>query len=191
MAAGRPMTRWQALDAWRGTHGPIHERVDRPDGKIVRWRALDGGFGLGEHRMADLIYADRLPMPGRVVITEGEKAADAIRAAGIEAVGTVCGAGAIPGVHVLELFTGCHVTLWPDADAAGRDHMSRLSRGLEPIVGSLRLVDLPPDVPTGWDAADATEAQIRRLVALAHDVWLFRPDCAWYGPLSLVHGSHR
>lgn len=173
------MNTWRAYDARLAGLGPFHVRTDLPDGsKVVSWRTPTGGRGLGEHRMEDLIYSERVPMPARVVITEGEKAADAVRAGDLAAVGTVCGASATPGVHVIQLFTGCHVTLWPDADRVGFDHMARLARRLEPVVASLRLVVVPPDVPSGWDAADADHATVRRLVAQAHDVYLFRAVAA-------------
>ncbi len=178
------MTRWQAFDARLGRPGPFHVRTDLPDGsKRVAWRVPSGAWGLGEHRIEDLVYLQRLPMPSPVVITEGEKAADAVRAAGLAAVATVCGAGTAPGIHVVELFTGCRVILWPDADANGRDHMAMVARRLEPIVATLALVDVPADAPKGWDAADATPATIRRLVATAHDVYLFRPRSAWLQPV--------
>lgn len=162
-------TVWQAYDARLGHLGPFHVRQPLADGgKHVIWRQM------GEHQMADLIYLNRLPLPAKVVITEGEKAADAVIAAGVDAIGTVCGAGSIPGDAVMGLLTGAHVTLWPDADRTGFRHMARIAAKLERIVGSLRIVDLPTDVPQGWDAADATPELARRLVVTAHEVWLDR-----------------
>lgn len=172
------MRSWQAYDARMERPGPFHERVDHADGtKSVRWRATTG-YGLGEHRLKDLIYADRMPLPRSVVVTEGERACDAVRAAGLDAVGTVCGAGATPGPAVIALFADVHVALWPDADAVGFDHMARLARRLEPVVASMALVEAPPGAAQGWDAADATPRQIRVLVALARDIWLDRTPAA-------------
>ena len=76
---------------------------------------------------------------------------------------------------MIDLFTGVHVTLWPDADAnrIGRDHMGRIAQLLEPLVGSVRLVDWP-DAPEHGDAADLEPAGIRRLVATATVIWLNR-----------------
>lgn len=176
------VTRWQAFDARLSEPGPIHVRRDLANGeKDVQWRT-DNAYGLVGHRLPDLIYAERVPLPSHVVITEGEKAADAIRAAAavngrLEAVGTVCGAGArdVWSQAVVDLFAGVHVTLWPDRDDVGREHMGRVAGLLEPVVASMRLVDVPPDMPHGWDAADVGPATIRELVATAHDVWLRRP----------------
>jgi hypothetical protein len=168
------MTRWQAWDARLAVPGPFHERVDQADGsKVVRWRTRSGGYGLGDHVLADLAYIPGdVPLPRTIVLTEGERAADAVAAAGYAAVGTVCGAGSTPGRSVLELFRGRVVTLWPDADAPGRRHMDRMAYGLEPLVAGLRLVYPPRGVPLGRDAADARTATIRVLVASARDVWL-------------------
>jgi putative DNA primase/helicase len=113
-------------------------------------------------------------MPARVVITEGERAADALEAAGVHAIATVCGAGSVPGPSFADILAGVRVTLWPDADGPGRDHMGRVARLLEPVVATMAVVDLPADAPSGWDAADASPAQVRRLVATAHNLWLAR-----------------
>lgn len=159
--------RWHATDArTRGLRG-VHVREDHADGKRIWWEDL------GADGLEDLVYVERLPLPARVVLVEGEKAADAVRAAGLVGVGTVCGASSTPGPSVIDLFTGVEVTLWPDADPIGFDHMCRIAQLLEPLVGSLRLVDWP-DAPAHGDAADLELARIRRLVATAHDVWLNR-----------------
>jgi hypothetical protein len=169
------VTAWRSWDARQARLGPIHQRVDGPDGrKAITWRLAGGGYGLGGHRLEDLVYAERIPFPPRVVVTEGERAADAVRRAGFAAVGTVCGASSTPGPAVIDLFTGVDATLWPDADQVGFDHMARLAARLEPVVAALRLVDLPGGTPTGWDAADATVDEVGRLVCSARDIWLRR-----------------
>jgi hypothetical protein len=180
---------WRAYDARLACWGPFHVRRDLPDGsKRVTWRSPSGAPGLGEHRMEDLVYLpwDRASMPARVIITEGEKASEAVSGGDRYGIGTVCGASGTPGPQVVALFTGCHVTLWPDADRVGFDHMARLARRLEPVVASLRLVDIPEGVPDGWDAADADLDTIRRLTRDAHDVYLFRPDSSWLRPMDLA-----
>jgi hypothetical protein len=166
---------WPAFDARQWAPGPIHVRTDLgPGRKQVWWRARDGRPGLGGHDLADLVYlpGGRLTMPARVVITEGERAADALEAAGVHAIATVCGAATVPGPSFARLLTGVRVTLWPDADAQGWAHMCRVSRLLEPVVASMAVIVRPTGIPSGWDAADARPAEVRRLVATAQDVWL-------------------
>ncbi len=167
--------RWQALDASTWRPGPFHVREDRGGAKRVWWEDEQGQPGLGEHRLEDLAYADQVPLPRRVVIAEGEKAADAIRRAGLPAVGTVCGAAGTPGPAVVDLFTGVHVVIWPDNDLVGVDHMGRLARLLEPIVASMALVKWP-GAPAHGDAADLPPHLILERVAVARDIWLRRSN---------------
>src|SRR5689334_17139860 len=100
------MTRWRSWNARLGMPGPWHVRHDRPDGsKVVSWQTASGEPGLGDHRLEDLIYLTPVAADARatywrpavVVLTEGERAADAVAAAGFLGVGTVCGASSIPG----------------------------------------------------------------------------------------------
>jgi hypothetical protein len=146
--------RWQSWDARLREPGPWHTRIDHPDGtKDVVWSSF------GEHKLADLIYGGELVTGAHadslIVLTEGEKSADAVRDAGFIAAGTVCGAASTPGDAVLGLFRDRHVVLWPDADMVGAKHMSRIATRLEILgVKSLSLVT--------WDAAqdhdDAADA---------------------------------
>lgn len=153
--------------------GPVHCREDHPVGKRLWWKDEHGRPGLGEHKLEDLLYASSLPLSRVVVVTEGEKAANAVRAANLVAVGTVCGAAGTPGWAVVNAFLGVNVVLWPDHDEVGLDHMGRFARLLEPIVRSMALVDWP-DAPLHADAADLPPDRIRLLVNRARDIWLKR-----------------
>lgn len=165
---------WQVFDARRGEAGPWHVYRGRTsDGrKLMEWWADQRTPGLRDHQLADLVY---LPVglalvraTELVVVTEGEKSADAVAATGLRAAATVCGAAGTPGPSVGELFRGRAVVLWPDADPVGRDHMGRVGRLLETHeVGWVYVVRPPADVPAGWDAADTDPAGIVRLVAAA------------------------
>jgi putative DNA primase/helicase len=68
---------------------------------------------------------------------------------------------------------GRSVTLWPDADAAGLEAMQSLAALLHPLDCQLQLVALPPDLPQGWDLADAdwTPRQAARQLAKAAQPW--------------------
>ena len=50
---------------------------------------------------------------------------------------------------------GCDVILWPDNDEVGRQAMSTIAHILKDIAKSVRIVDVPKNLPQGWDIADA------------------------------------
>jgi hypothetical protein len=149
------VTGYQIRDA-AGELVAIHERINSPDGsKRFIWRQPDGASGLGGLPIAELpLYGIHL-LNGRatVVVTEGEKSADSLITAGLQAVGTVTGAAATPGRATLADLTGRDVVLWPDADEVGRKHMERIALGLVGIAASVRRIDWP-DAPEHGDAAD-------------------------------------
>ena len=106
-----------------------------------------------------------------VIVTEGEKARDALHAHGIVAVGTVTGASAIPSDAVLSTLLGRPVVLWPDHDDDGRRHMQGLAAALGRL-GHDDVRTLPPwpeAPPKGdaWDffAAGGTVEGLRALIA--------------------------
>jgi hypothetical protein len=137
-----------------------HVRVDGPQGKTVFWRgpsgerAKLGDLGL---RLVDLpLYGTELlaANPGApVVVCEGEKAADAARSLGLLALGTSTGASACPSPAALAPLKGRAVTLWPDNDTEGRQHMARLAGALGSIAAGVRTI-VWPDAPAKGDAAD-------------------------------------
>jgi 5S rRNA maturation endonuclease (ribonuclease M5) len=135
----------------------VHVREDGPSGKRMSWRLPDGTVGLSGTRSASLpLYRIReaLESPEAVVVvTEGEKAADSLRARGVVAVGTVTGAAATPSDDVLADLAGRHVILWPDADDAGRAHMRRIGERLVGMAASVRVAEWR-DGGKGADAAD-------------------------------------
>jgi hypothetical protein len=170
-----PLVGWRSWDARRGEPGPVHgPRIDHPNGrKIVPW-----GAGLDGHAMDDLCYVPGgvLPPDGAdVVITEGEKAADAVAVAGYYAIGTVCGAGSQPGSSVIALMARYRVTLSRDNDRGGELHMRRISEALErdTTLAALRWIDPPAGAPDGWDLADADVNERRALIQQARPIVTF------------------
>ena len=118
------------------------------DGDAWRWKAPPAP--------RPLYWARQLP-GAPVLIVEGEKAADA--AALLFPTSSVCtwpsGCKAIAKADWSPL-AGRRCTLWPDADAVGRDAMAKLApRLLAAGVPQVRIVQPPADVPDGWDLADA------------------------------------
>lgn len=149
--------RYEIRDA-TGVLVAIHVRIDKPDGTKRMWWELPGGTkGLGTIGLADLpLYGThRLgdwPAP-TIVVVEGEKAADALVAVGIPALGTVTGAASCPGPAALAELTGRHLILWPDNDNVGRKHMHRMAERMARIPASVSLVEWPEASEHG-DAAD-------------------------------------
>jgi len=153
-------TRFEIKNA-EGNTVAIHVREDLPDGsKRLWWELPDGRPGLSGLRVADLpLYGIHEVGDAReVVVVEGEKARDALKSAGIIAVGTVTGAATTPSDSALRPLVrpGRGVVLWPDADERGRRHMVRIAEALHRLGHrDVYIVEPPENVPQGWDAADA------------------------------------
>lgn len=145
----------------RDEHGDlraIHKRLDMADGsKRFHWITPDGEISRGHIKATELpLYGiHKLDGCGFVIVTEGEKAAEALWGVGIPAVGTVCGAASTPCDDALKPLLGvAPVYLWPDADEAGRDHMERIAHRLHTLGHKdVRLI-LWPQARQGDDAAD-------------------------------------
>ena len=97
--------------------------------------------------------AERLDAP--VLIVEGEKAADAAAELLPEHVAVTWegGGNAVDSAYWRDLQRR-EVTIWPDADEAGRKAAKAVSATLKGIAASVRIVDLPADLPKSWDLAD-------------------------------------
>jgi DNA primase len=139
----------------------------------VWWCLEDGTRGIGDHAFEDLVYrTERDEFDQVAIVAEGERAADAIRAAGYWAVG-ILGASSRPGRAVIDLLASWPVVLWPDRDRPGVDLMSRIGEELEAAgVRAIAIVRPPADAPSGWDAADAPPAQVRELIEDAMGRWI-------------------
>jgi len=150
------------------------QRIDKPNGKklFIHRVWLDGAWHRPSrrdsftcdwpaprplYRLADL--NDRPDAP--VLVCEGEKSADA--AAQLFPTAVCCawpnGSNAINKADWSAL-AGRRVTLWPDADDAGRQAMAKLApKLLHAGALQVRIVTPPDDAPSGWDLADAEWSQ--------------------------------
>jgi len=162
--------RWSYRDAGgRLMHAVL--RWDMPNGRkeirpLSLWRGAVSGGLLWRHAAPPVprpMYGlDRLAddEPAPVLVTEGEKAADA--AAGLVpwcvCVGWHGGVAALPRIDWTPL-QARRVVLWPDADDAGEVAMRRL-RDMLMDAGArfVGVVTLPPEVSGGWDLADELPA---------------------------------
>ena len=93
-----------------------------------------------------------------VIVVEGEKKRAELEEFLGERYSVTCwhgGAGAAEKVYVGDL-KGCDVILWPDADDVGLAAMDHIARSaLRAGAQRVRIVAVPPNVPKGWDCADA------------------------------------
>ena len=145
---------WVIRDA-EGTPLAVHRKFLKPNGKkTFLWFMADGvtpsKSGTDHALDSDalpLYGVHRLPPDAAVVITEGEKACDALHDAGVVALGTVCGASSLPGAQALEVLRGRGVTIWPDNDTPGRKHAAALGRALQGIAKSVHVVEWTSDPP--------------------------------------------
>ena len=163
----------------RGVDGKvaaIHARTDFDDGtKTFSWAQPDGISGLNGKPLAELPLYRSEKIRGwqagaPILVTEGEKAADALVAHEYRALGIVTGASGTPGVKALEPLRGHDVVLWPDNDDAGRDHMKRIAVLLKPIAKSVRILSWgkkPKDDAADFFARGGTEEQLDRMLAEA------------------------
>jgi putative DNA primase/helicase len=173
-ALGRATAQW----CYRNADGEqlfwvqrIPQPAKEPDGKagklFIHRTWLDGGWhhpsrrdGFASdwpaprplYRLPDLI--DRPDAP--VLICEGERSADAA-ATLLPSHACLAWCGGTGGVNVADwsVLTGRAVTLWPDADDAGRSCMAKLAQRLLPIAATVVVVKIPDGPPAGWDLADA------------------------------------
>lgn len=92
----------------------------------------------------------------RVVLVEGEKAAQALIDAGICATTAIGGAGAPIDKTEWSPLKGKHVLIWPDRDKAGWEYGTRAADAVVDVGAlSCALLISPNSKPEGWDAADA------------------------------------
>ena len=92
-----------------------------------------------------------------VLIVEGEKTADAATKLFPSAIAITWPSGCKAFTKAdWSPIKGRRCTLWPDADAVGRDAMAKLAiHLLKAGAAQVRIIQPPPDAPDGWDLADA------------------------------------
>jgi len=149
-------------------NGYQHVRVPTADGgKRFLWVRPGNHLGLPDGVSSQDMplyrseHIEELSAAAPVVLTEGEKAANALLHIGIPAVGTVTGAAGTPGDAVLEPLVRLRVYLWPDFDEAGANHMQRIGVALARLgCKDVRTITWPAAGPKA-DAADLVERHRR------------------------------
>lgn len=156
-----PTAVWHIKDSNEETRA-VHVRFDYgPGDKSCLWRLPGAGlrdWGLKGLKLTELpLYRSEhvaeWPKDLPVVVTEGEKAADALAAVYEPTLATVTGASNTPGLEALEVLRGLPVVLWADNDEEGRRHMERIAVKLQGIAADVRVFECA-DAPPKSDAAD-------------------------------------
>jgi putative DNA primase/helicase len=168
---GMPVAHW-IYRTNDGAMAGIVARFDFPDGRKdtlpMAWcRDENGETAWRWKSMPDPRTIYNLPLTEDfVVLVEGEKCAEAVKAAGIPATTWAGGSSALHKSDWSPL-AGKTVVIWPDNDEPGRRALASLIHILTPIAGSVSVVTTPDGMPEGWDAADTTPEHIEALVAAA------------------------
>jgi hypothetical protein len=99
-----------------------------------------------------------------VIVTEGEKTADAARDLfQSHAVVTWCGGAMAVAKADWKPLRGRHVVVWPDADDAGRRAAADVAKAARAAgAASVAVVPVPHTWPSGWDLADALPEGVTR-----------------------------
>jgi len=127
-------------------------RIEQGNAERHAWRARALPAPRPLYRLPELIGAPEAP----VIVTEGEKKADAVPSLFPGRVGTTSmgGARAAKGSDWSPL-AGRKVIIWPDHDEPGRCYAADVA-ALATAAGaaSVAIVAVPADWPEGWDIAD-------------------------------------
>src|SRR5690606_24825230 len=102
------------------------------------------------YHLPELLAADPAEI---VLIPEGEKDVDTMRAHGFTATCNPFGAGKWRDEYS-EWLRGRHVVILPDNDDAGRAHAAQVSKSLAGVAASLRMLELPDLPDEGGDVSD-------------------------------------
>lgn len=147
----------------RDVYGEViaeHVAVRLPEGRKRMWWRIPGmspedglcGLSTAELPLYGSEEVGRWPVGATVIVTEGEKARDALAVMYPYVLGTVTGAGGTPGEDALAILLPFDLVLWPDHDEAGVKHMARVAAGLVRLGGGARR--LVWGTEKGDDAAD-------------------------------------
>jgi hypothetical protein len=117
----------------------------RPDGKSS-WIYNLQGVRLVPYNVPDVIRSES------IVIVEGEKDCDNLRAFGFIATCNPMGAGKWRPEYN-QYFQGKKVSILPDNDKPGRDHAQTILKNLKGVVKSVKVVELP-GLPEKGDISD-------------------------------------
>ena len=189
-----PLGRIVAVYDYQSEHGELLFQVVRFEPKDFRQRrpdpsARDGWSWKVKGVVEPVPY--RLPAlltAKAVVVTEGERDADRLVAAGFVATTNPGGAGKWPKAFG-PWFAGKAVAILPDHDDAGRKHTQDVARSLAGHASQIKVVDLPGLPPKGdvsdWLDAGGTAEALEALIDAAPP-WASDDGTEWDDPLDIV-----
>lgn len=125
--------------------------------EFLPWDAVKKRYGNPDIR--PLYNLPGILQSARVVVCEGEKAAQSLIDRGICATCVMGGSNSPLERTDLEPLRGREVVIWPDADEPGRKFAAAFAQAVQELATETRLIEPPADVPEGWDAADALEPE--------------------------------
>lgn len=175
---------------------PKDFRQRRPDGRGGwDWRLGDARRVL--YRLPELLAA--VERGETVYIVEGEKDVHALERVGLVATCNPMGAGKWRPEHAETLRGAARVVVIPDADKAGRSHAEEVAGSLASSGVDVRVVDLAPEGPDGFDpsdyfqaaTSDVERAQARELLEQlveAAPVWTASASANGSGPAAPAGG---
>ena len=156
---GKRSALWTYHDA-DGEPAGLVVRWDRPDGKDIRPVARHAdGWRIGAMPDPRPLYGlSELAAAGRVVVTEGEKAADAARLLGFAATTSAGGSQTATKTDWRPL-VGKEIWILPDNDPPGRKYADTVAGILAKLTPApvVRVVELP-GLPEGGDVVDWIDA---------------------------------
>jgi hypothetical protein len=144
---------------------PKDFRQRRPDG--------DGGWINNTNGVPRVLYqlprvVEAVKQGECIYLPEGEKDADSLQDLGLVATTNAGGAAKWDDSYT-ETLRGAHVVILPDNDVPGRQHAYTITRALQGIATSIKVLELPglPDKGdvTDWLAAGGTRDALEQLVA--------------------------
>ncbi|MEL0022035.1 MAG: AAA family ATPase, partial [Rickettsiales bacterium] len=164
---GAPDNQYQYLDRDGNIIATVR-RYNTENGKTFRvWDAVAGKAQQPTpkplYNIPGILDADE------IVFVEGEKAADAVIAAGFVATSLMSGGNSRLDKTDFSPIAGKNVLLWPDNDDVGGVWLKGLLDHLPTLGCSVRALKPPPWLPQKGDAADCTSQEIRHLVLHAGD----------------------
>lgn len=154
---------WHYTDAEGSIIASVYRFEPEGGGKeYLPWDAVKRRYGNPDIR--PLYNIPGILQSDTVIFCEGEKAAKSLIDRGVCATSVMGGSNSPLDKSDLSPLSRKDVLIWPDADGPGLHFASQLSTFLKDVCSSVSVLTLPETVPSGWDAADATEGEVKALL---------------------------